>query len=595
MKARPAQAVLQVTDVAGYLAITSTRSLVWANDLESGEPLVAATVKLEGGASLGRTDGQGLLVAATSPALLTDGAPVDEAGSKPVLIIEASDGRSAFLPSVGPRSDFDGYGLDGGDGAPETFWQLLHTDRVLYRSTDTINAWGMIRERASGKVPGRAEVRLVVQRYDAGPARPALVAVPLTPGRTGAFAASVPLAGMPEGSYDVELLVDGRVITSTEVSVGPIAKPAYRLDLETGRRVYIEGDRIKTTVRATFFEGSPVPGVRLRVGGDEWRQRTTTTDRTGSAAVRNTARVEDEAGWAQQSAYATVARAEEGEITGYSPTFLVFPSTRIIDADAQVLDGQVRVTGSVHVVDVERVEREIDEGGSVWEVDPRGRAVAGATVTARFSEQVPIRRRVGTQYDFIAKEVVPVYEYQIREVDAGRARVKTDSDGHFVVTIPASAENDYRISVSVVDPGGHRARADAYATQIGALGPAPDDGDGTSPPILERTVRTVPDTNEYGVGETVDLTMRWSPGDEDDQDRFLFYAARSGLREATVSAAPRFTTTFDEVGRPERRGLRGALHGRGLRRRPELLGHLQNGGSKVGRRPHGARRTLRTR
>ena len=37
-RSRPSQAVLQVTDIAGYLAISDTRTLVWANDLASGSP-----------------------------------------------------------------------------------------------------------------------------------------------------------------------------------------------------------------------------------------------------------------------------------------------------------------------------------------------------------------------------------------------------------------------------------------------------------------------------------------------------------------------------------------------------------------------------
>ena len=65
-----------------------------------------------------------------------------------------------------------------------------------------------------------------------------------------------------------------------------ILKPAYRLEVETGRRVYFQGDQIKVTARATFYEGTPVPGVPLRVEGIV--DGSVTTDETGTATARTT-------------------------------------------------------------------------------------------------------------------------------------------------------------------------------------------------------------------------------------------------------------------------------------------------------------------
>ena len=58
---RPAQAVLQVTDIASYLLVSETDTLLWGNDLASGDPIVDATVST-GMASLGRTGPDGTLL-----------------------------------------------------------------------------------------------------------------------------------------------------------------------------------------------------------------------------------------------------------------------------------------------------------------------------------------------------------------------------------------------------------------------------------------------------------------------------------------------------------------------------------------------------
>src|SRR5262249_48125075 len=66
---RTSQAILQVTDVSAYLAISDTKTAVWTNSLSSGRAISAATVSFEGRA-LGATDANGLLLADTPAKLL---------------------------------------------------------------------------------------------------------------------------------------------------------------------------------------------------------------------------------------------------------------------------------------------------------------------------------------------------------------------------------------------------------------------------------------------------------------------------------------------------------------------------------------------
>ena len=47
-------------------------------------------------------------------------------------------------------------GIDGSVRSTATrFWQVFHSDRDRYRRTDHVNAWGVLRDRDSGKVPER--------------------------------------------------------------------------------------------------------------------------------------------------------------------------------------------------------------------------------------------------------------------------------------------------------------------------------------------------------------------------------------------------------------------------------------------------------
>ena len=95
-KTHPAQAVLQVTDVAGYLSISKTQSLVWANDLSSGRPIVGAAVS-SGGSTIGTTDSDGLAMGPTPAGLLPQ--PTDACDRPCDPVVTVGGGWPGDLPS----------------------------------------------------------------------------------------------------------------------------------------------------------------------------------------------------------------------------------------------------------------------------------------------------------------------------------------------------------------------------------------------------------------------------------------------------------------------------------------------------------------
>ena len=534
---QPAQVVLQVTNVAAYLAVSETRTLVWANDLRTKAPIVGAAV-VGDGTDIGTTNADGLADGPTPASLLPKAATRCDRPCDPVVTVRTADGRQVFLPvsSTHDRLEWTGEFYAWSTADPG-FWSVLHTDRSRYRTTDTVNVWGMARSRGDGAVPKDVTVRLTVADGSGAPAA-APVATRTAPTRaTGAFVASMPLVGVPEGTYAVQTLVGDTIIQTLYLTVGSIAKPAYHLDVTTGRRVYVAGDRIKVTVNAGFFEGTPVPGVRVRIGGET--ERTVTTAADGSAVSALTATPdEDQEGPAGRTVEVSPARAEEGEIAAASREYFVFPSTRILDGTGRRVSGDIDVRGSVHVLARDRVERGVGAGQSIWELDARGVAVGGATVTARFIEIVPVRRTEGTRYDFIEKKVVPIVQIDMTERAAGTLRARTASDGSFHVVLPdAVKSHDYRIVLSVGDPDGHVARLSLDASSDSA--PTRDAESATL-----RATGSTANADPYAVGDPIDLTMVDPDATARDGSRYLFFTAQMGIRSAVVQSSSRFRTPF---------------------------------------------------
>ena len=549
---KPIQTVLQVTDVAGYLAISETKTIVWANDIRTRASIVGATVASEG-VQFGRTNTQGLAVGTTPKSLLPTTGATCARPCDPVVVVRTADGRRVFLPAA---SGYDR--LEGGDGdyrwyeADSQTWSLLHTDRSRFRPGDTLNLWGVARDRDSGAAPATVTIRLYSDSGDGTEAgSPAVASLARHPDGSGAFSGSLALAGLPDGYYTLSMAVGGRIIRSTAIIIGPIAKPAYQLDVTTGRRVYIAGDRVKVTVAAHFFEGTPVPGVSLSIGNFETDgpKGSATTDSVGIAVWRTIAAVDESYdGPSPFPIGAVPTRAEEATISGASPYVTVFPSSRTIDAVSRIGQGKVIVTGGVHLVAVNRLEAAVARGSSVWDLDPRGAAVRNATVTVAFYELVPTRQYIGTEYDFVEKKVVPIYETDILDRAAGTIRVTTAADGSWAASVPASlAGHGYRIVASVGDPDGHVARVTTYASRnVGG----PYDTDPAA--SLGLTSPTATENDQFGIGQKIDLTLtdpdrRQAAG---DGSRYLFFTAQRGIRTATVQSARRYVTGFPTWGAP---------------------------------------------
>ena len=128
--------------------------------------------------------------------------------------------------------------------------------------------------------------------------------------------------------------IGSRVVRTTGIVVGPIAKPAYRLDVTTGRRVYIVGDQVEGDRRRPLLQGHPVPGVPLRLEG--FADGSAATDSLGTAIWRTMAAIsrdEDRKARSARRSPRCPAAPRRAEITAASREVLIFPSSRTVDAD----------------------------------------------------------------------------------------------------------------------------------------------------------------------------------------------------------------------------------------------------------------------
>lgn len=541
-----AQLLLQVSYISAYAASTDTRTVVWVNNLSSVTPVVGATVSLPNGRDLDTTDNQGLAQFATPDELM----PRRSEGRRwepPVrlLTVRAPDGRGIVVALGSAVSDLDGeYDNDYSQAneLSQQYWLLLETDRDEYRQTDTIHVWGMVRPRDGGPSPRAAELHL---RPGAGNSdRPdlAIARIPLSLTGRGAFTAEVPISDLPRDYYILDLLVDGRVADSRWLNVDDIVKPAYRLEVETDLHAFLDGDPLAITIRATFFDGTAVPGVALRVHASESGGRVTvTTDAEGVA--RTTLRASfpsyQPAGFNHQTISVRPARPEEGQIRD-STSVIVFPSRAWLTTRGTLDRERVTIQGSLTRVEFDELNATYDPGSWRWPSGrvADGRPLVGRTVSARVTQVDWVRRQTGTRYDYIEKRVVQIFNWRRVETNLGTFEAETGSDGRYQFSLPVpSASSSYEIHLRATDADGRPVVNEDYVSARRFPSEA------SSRPYLLRGYCGYGGSTTVGLDEAADLTFHNGDGSP-AEGRFLWLVANRGLRDVATSGAPRFSHTM---------------------------------------------------
>ena len=551
----PRQVLLQVSDLATFALIADDRTAVWVNDVRTGRTVAGASASLAG-LDLGRTDKRGLLVAAT-PEIVTDGSSASEA-----LLVVSHDGQTTFRgtglggwegaeSTEGEYTDGwyeEDWGYGGWGSANDEWWRLFSTDRTAYRPTDTINAWGMARSRDTGRVPASLAVRL--RASDESSVAPLITSGRATPDTNGAFAVTLPIRDLPDGSYTLELVADGTTIGEQWLEIGELYKPAWQMELTTDRRAVIWPDRVKATVRATFYEGTPVAGARIEM--DAYGDVETfsedgvqvVTDLFGEGAHWMDLAPGPGCQPCEAEVYAYPDVPEEADFEA-SVSVDVFAASAVVDAEAALSGMRLDVTGTVSDVDLQRYEQAAPDE----EVDPRGAGRSGARVHLRIVEHWSVQRQTGTRYDAIAKKVVPVYKTVSKHRTVADESVTARGNGTYAHDYDVvGGRRSYEITATYVDEQYRTTQTTTWANE--AERDEEDDEDDTEgyPQLVNADSHADTDGEYdglYRVGDTVRVQFTGGAASP-SVERYLYAIAQRGLRYVTVGDTPTFRSTFDE-------------------------------------------------
>jgi uncharacterized protein YfaS (alpha-2-macroglobulin family) len=536
-----------------YLMKSTTKTLVWINDLAANRPMKDVTMTPVEGKGEYKTDASGI----ASFVLPEETESSKDTGlSMNYFRVSAPDGRSAVLNCIAPYYNYY-YGMDNSD----LYWDYLQTDRNIYKPNDTIHLWGLLKNRYSDEQIGEVTLEIgegyhwfMPYAEDDGGMRGGyklhyfpMESQPMLKQtlkvENGIFKGEVDLPWLQPGGYQLTVKKGSTTIASTYLTVENYSKPAYKLDITKNKEAVFTGEEIRYNIRSSFFEGTAVPDLQVDYNvsssvGDSGLSGSETTDKDGSLTVNYTPKPSSDAQDENQaSMYVHASLPEIGEITENS-NVRVFVNDINVRFESEIKDGKGKLQADVNTIVLDR----LNDGTAKDPGDFLGDAVPGKNITGKLYKNTWTKIEDGDYYDFINKVTQKRYRYEPKKERVQDINITTDNEGKavFVFNMPETIEGYYTAELSCRDNSGRNMKFEVY---IG--------NDLLRWPDYYEDSRYYLDGGKesYQLGDDVNLTFK-KGNMALPEGSYLFIRTQNGILDYSLSGTPEYSFAMEEAFAP---------------------------------------------
>lgn len=434
---------IQVNDASTYISVGKDKTLFWVNDAVTGDPVGGASI--EGYDKAVKTGSDGLAVMEGKIAL--------PANASNYYFKVCRNNRPSLYAVV--RSNNYWYGNDEGVNVDDIYWTYLYLDRGMYLPRDVVRLWGTVKNREDKEVPDSVEMQLYKYEYSYFEDKelPALESKSIKLSKSGTYKDEMELDNLEPGNYYIRIKLKDLIICQRSFEVKEYVKPAYKIDVKPEKNVMFAGGKVDFNLQAAFYEGSPVPGMKLKYYYylDRSREGTVSCGNDGAARISIDTNTSTKS-WAPVFVNLQVSNsgAEEQEISS-NGSIQIFPRDTMFEVEA-VKEGKKGVAEvKTSLIDLSRIENS-DKG--YFDIDDyRGKPV-NKSINIKVYEKHWKEKVIGDYYDFISKRTEKRYEYYEVKSLIKEARLST-TDGKAILEFPLLEGSDwsrsYYVEVSGLD------------------------------------------------------------------------------------------------------------------------------------------------
>lgn len=530
----PVQAWLQVSDLATFYTITQTDTIFWVNSPATKKPVNNAQINIIDTGYTYQTGSDGV-ARFELPAEISARQADPKRNQRDYFRISLGD-DSLILPTS-QLSYY--YSWDYGN-ANDDYWNYLYSDRPLYQTTDKIQFWGMLKDRDNQPITEKVTVTLYKEGYVDYYYRPIMIAEQIVNlSQDDTFLGEIDIQNLRPDYYTLELKVGDKVVRNRSISIKPYTKPAYSLSLTPDRKNLYADETANLKVKASFFEGTPVPNLDLVFNMPEGDYKFTTNEK-GEADLTYrlgyTPCQRDYSCWPdyiylsiqpQNSELAEISAAVS--LNFYGPK--VYETHEIEYPQA----GLAKINFTTKFIDFSALENQ-----DWWSRNTGDKPAPNTKIEGELIKITYNKVEIGTGYDFINKRRYSKYRYDTVESVDEKISFSTDSGGNYTYQKQLSPNTSYRLKYKIYDADGKYDIDTIYLYYYDGYHTWQYSGSEYKYYRLE-----LAEDKTFSIGEKVETIFMENDNDMPDApNAYLYLQYQAGLQEYSVSGSHKYSFNF---------------------------------------------------
>ncbi len=398
------QTIIQSTNLRVHTESSYGNTLFWVNNLKdsrpdqaSAGPAAGATVTAQCFNRINSWNTEGGAASYTTLTGITD--------ASGLAIIENGDTNAAYVKIEHGGEETIIPLLANADAEIKYFCKYIFTDREVYFPDDSVNYYGVLTPGGEEVLPSRLYVYVGSIPYGS-------VAL----GTDGSFSGNIPIENYTGYALYIRFCTsDGALVASKYVRVTQEDKPVYRASLSFDKLFYEFGDTITATVTASFFDGTPAPGLRFRMRADNPfvydGEVVTGADGSASISIKTTA-------YPGANSTYPISIWVSAYLTGYETSSLsLYKSVYYFHSENQLRTERINGDYSevyLNKTDTTRLRTQADLNYPAFPENIYGAPARGSVKVSLIKREF-LRVRTGTRYDPITKTTIEDYTTRLSD------------------------------------------------------------------------------------------------------------------------------------------------------------------------------------
>ena len=516
------QAWVQATNLAAYVTAGREQTLVWANDLTTKTPVSGAMVNVFGASGGNYTGGNGITVFSTPDILYGQ--------DSQYLQIKSTQGSEVYLPVESLEGKTKQNEMTSDD-----YWSYLYYERTLYKPSDTVNFWGVVKKRDSGLTPSTVNLSMTKGYY--GEDNLVISSKNIDVNSDGTFMGSISFEEIPAGWYELEMKTGELLLTSSGFEVEEFEKPEMKIEVTADKKAVFAGEKVNFNAFMSFFDGTPGKQVAVSVyRGLDSTRTSKTTNNMGQVALEYTPEfIVPSDNYNPYPRYESLTitpeLAQNSKVEGYA-SVIVYGSRVMLTSDSSQDGSLAKLKATLNRVDLTGLN---DSTSSNVKASLVANAQTSLTVTKSWWDKV----EEGTYYDFIEKRTRPSYTYVRKSETWPVKTLVSNNAGEVNFEFEMETGRNYTTLLVANDENGRPYKLQNYFYYYQN---SQSEVESSTTPKLTLGKKI----NEYSLNENIaaKITENGENYADSADNRFLFIAANRGRQDYFVQETPEVTFPF---------------------------------------------------